>query len=392
MNIRRAMAVAATASALIIGVAPAAGATSAAHATIPAVSPHPADRGAVFVQTNDPTGNAVMVFVRGRDGRLVELHTYQTGGLGGAEPGSVVDPLASQGSLTYDPTHRLLYGVNAGSDTITVFAVHGLELRRVQVLSSGGHFPVSITQVGGLVYVLDAGGDGLISGFRVRGQRLVPIAGSRRSLGLGNPALPPFLASPSQVVLTPDGRDAIVATKTHATLVTFPLDGVGRPVGDPVVTDTGTGTVPFALTFDQADRLQVADATGGAYSYRVHSNGALQRISDFVGNGQVATCWSVSTRGFLYVANAGSATITGYRTGPTGSLSLLQPSGITATTGAGPVDLAASSDGHYLYQQATGAGQIDEFRIGADGSLTLIGSVAGLPVDDGSGPEGIAAS
>ena len=43
--------------------------------------------------------------------------------LGGILAGSVVDHLASQGSLSYDPRHALLYAVNAGSDTISVFAV-----------------------------------------------------------------------------------------------------------------------------------------------------------------------------------------------------------------------------------------------------------------------------
>jgi DNA-binding beta-propeller fold protein YncE len=351
-----------------------------------------ADRGAVFLQTNDGAGNAVIVFARGEDGRLSEVGTYPTGGRGAAQPGAVVDPLASQGSLTFDRAHRLLYAVNAGSDTITVFAVQGRRLQRMQVLPSGGHLPVSISQAGDLVYVLDAGGDGAISGFRVHGRRLQVIAGSTRGLGLGNPAEPPFLASPSQVALTPDGQQVIVATKTHATLEVFPLDRAGRPAADPVVTGTGAGTVPFALSFDPAGQLQVADATGGAYSYTVGTSGTLQPVSPFVANGQAATCWSVNAQGFLYVANAGSATITGYRVDPAGRLALLDPSGVSAHTDAGPIDLAATADGRFLYQHAAGAGAIDEFRVGADGSLTPIGTDSGLPVDDGSGPEGIAAS
>jgi hypothetical protein len=50
---------------------------------------------------------------------------YATGGRGGILAGSVVDHTASQGSLTYDPRHGLLYAVNAGSNTISVFAVRG---------------------------------------------------------------------------------------------------------------------------------------------------------------------------------------------------------------------------------------------------------------------------
>ena len=70
---------------------------------------------AVFLATNSTAGNSIGVFARGRDGRLQALHHYLTGGIGATLPGAVVDPLASQGALTYDAKNRLLYAVNAGS-------------------------------------------------------------------------------------------------------------------------------------------------------------------------------------------------------------------------------------------------------------------------------------
>jgi hypothetical protein len=94
---------------------------------------------AVFVQTD----NAVVVYDRSADGRLHRAGDYRTGGRGGVLDGSVVDQLASQGSLTYDPTNRLLYAVNAGSDMITVFGVPGDRLARRQVLPSFGGSPAS---------------------------------------------------------------------------------------------------------------------------------------------------------------------------------------------------------------------------------------------------------
>src|SRR3954452_19655947 len=112
--------------------------------------------GAVFVQTDDPTGNSVVAYDRGSDGTLTKAGTYATGGLGGVLDGSVVDHLASQGSLTYDHASHLLYAVNAGSNTVTVFDVRGDQLHRVQVVASGGTFPVSIAAHGHLVYVLNA--------------------------------------------------------------------------------------------------------------------------------------------------------------------------------------------------------------------------------------------
>src|ERR671934_2480770 len=97
---------------------------------------------AVFVQTNELGGNHVVVYDRGADGRLSLAATYATGGNGGAAaPGTESDRLASQGSLVYDAGQSLLLGVNAGSDSIYAFRVHGDRLARLDVVASGGQFP-----------------------------------------------------------------------------------------------------------------------------------------------------------------------------------------------------------------------------------------------------------
>src|SRR5215218_11047469 len=81
---------------------------------------------AVFVQTNEPAGNRIVVYDRGNDGRLTPAGSYATGGLGAhAAPGTESDTLASQGSLVYDRDQRVLIAVNAGSDTVSLFSVHG---------------------------------------------------------------------------------------------------------------------------------------------------------------------------------------------------------------------------------------------------------------------------
>jgi 6-phosphogluconolactonase (cycloisomerase 2 family) len=346
---------------------------------------------AVFVQTNDADGNTVIAYDRANDGSLHVAGHYATGGLGGSEAGAVVDPLASQGSLIYDANHQLLLVVNAGSDTFTVFAVDGSHLHRVQILGSKGHLPTSIGVSGNLVYVLDAGNDGAITGFTISGGRLHAIDHSTRSLALGNPADPNFLSSPSQVAISPDRRDVVVGTKTHGVLDVFTLKHSGVPSITPVVT-TSAGGVPFALGFDPAGRLLVAEASGGASSYSVQPDGSLTTISAHIANGQAATCWGASAKGFIYVANAGSNTITAYVENSHGELSLLGGANVAAVTDGGPVDMATSSDGRYLYQEATGAGVIDEFKVGNDGSLTKIGTVTGFTPDTGTGFEGIAAT
>jgi hypothetical protein len=59
----------------------------------------------------------VIALAQRPDGQLSQEQVVSTGGLGGAEAGA--NNLASQGSLTYDPGHHLLFAVNAGSHTIS---------------------------------------------------------------------------------------------------------------------------------------------------------------------------------------------------------------------------------------------------------------------------------
>jgi hypothetical protein len=132
-----AAAVATTAVALAV---PAAASAATGHARSTGTAAGPA----VFVQTDNIAGNQVAAYTRASGGTLSLSGTYPTGGLGGQLTGSVVDHLASQGSLQYDAAQHLLIAVNAGSNSLTVFGVHGTRLHRRQIIGSGGEFPVSI--------------------------------------------------------------------------------------------------------------------------------------------------------------------------------------------------------------------------------------------------------
>jgi hypothetical protein len=109
----------------------------------------------------------------------------------------------------------------------------------------------------------------------------------------------------------------------------------------------------------------------------------LTKVSE-VATGQVATCWVIGTGDHFYASNAGSSTLTGLREGRQGSL---QPIG-NATTGAGTVDAAITSDGKFLHTQTGATGGVDSFRINSDGSLTKTGTVT---VPNATGGEGIVA-
>jgi 6-phosphogluconolactonase (cycloisomerase 2 family) len=345
--------------------------------------------GAVFVQTNDISGNAILAYARSEAGALTPAGRYPTLGRGGTEPGAPTDPLSSQGSLTVDRRHRLLYAVNPGSDTVSVFSVRGTSLRLLQVIGSGGRFPTSVAIHQALVYVLNAGGDAAISGYRSDHGRLTPIAGSVRSLGLGNATPPFFLRSPSQIGITPDASHVLVTDKENGVVDAFALRSDGRPAFAPLT--TATGPVPFAFEFDALGRVVLADASGSANTYRVLSSGALSPTGAPVPTGQAATCWVVRARGYFYATNTASDTITGYAEAPDGQLELLHADGVSATTDAGPIDLAAAPGGRQVFELNGVAGDLGVYAVASDGTLTRIGTVHGLPAFDGlNGMEGIA--
>jgi hypothetical protein len=71
----------------------------------------------VFVQTDNPAGNTIVAYDRASDGTLSHAGNYPTGGLGGVDSGSVLDHLASEGSLVYEQRANLLYWATLLHDT-----------------------------------------------------------------------------------------------------------------------------------------------------------------------------------------------------------------------------------------------------------------------------------
>jgi DNA-binding beta-propeller fold protein YncE len=359
----------------------AAGALTAAALLAGPASAHPGAPGALFVQTDDPAGNAVVAYDRAADGGLRAAGTYATGGLGGVLAGSVVDHLASQGSLTYARDSGRLYAVNAGSDTLTAFAVAGDRLVRRQVVPSFGDFPVSVAARGRLVYVLNARDGGSVQGYLRVGDRLLAIPAWHRRLALDPAATPEFTTTPGQVTFTPDGRRLIVTTKANGNAVdVFALDRFGGPSAQPTTTVL-PGAVPFALTFDARGDVALAEAGPNAVAtFRLDPRGALTPIAQAL-TGQAATCWITAVDGRLYLSNAGSGSVSTFTAG-------LAPVGLTPTRG-GSVDSTATPDGRFLYVQTGAAGGVDGFRIAADGTLAPAGSIT---VPGAVGGEGIAAT
>lgn len=333
--------------------------------------------GDVYVLTNQSPGNAVMVFHRDADGTLGFVNSFATGGNGA---GTGADPLGSQGSLTLSGDHRLLFAVNAGSNSISAFAVSGDQLVLLNTVASGGATPVSLTVRDHLVYTLNAGGIPNISGFTIEpdSNHLVPLAGSAQNLPGG------ASAAPAQVLFSPDGGVLVVTEKGTNLIDTFTVNEDG--LAQPGVSAPSSGGTPFGFVFGHDDVAIVSDATQSALtSYKVLDGGEINLITPALANGGKAACWvSVPRNGrFAFSANSGSKTISSYTVSDDGNLALLNA--VAAATNV-PLDMTFTADSRFLYVR-NADGTISGFKLQADGSLTAVGTVGGLP----AGSQGTAA-
>ena len=332
------------------------------------------DHGAVYAMTNTPGNNAILVFSRGEDGGLTQTGMVPTGGSGTGSG------LGSQGSVVLSENQRWLFAVNAGSNEVSVFALKDGDLRLTDKVASGGVMPISLTVSKDLLYVLNAGGSGNITGFTVsRDGKLTPLAGSTQPLsngGAGNST------GPAQISFTPNGRQLVVTEKATNQILTYAVGKEG--VASAPTVHASAGTTPFGFAFSKEDTLVVTEAFGGApnaskvSSYNL-DKGNFQVISASVPTQQTAACWAVVTGNgkYAYTTNAGSSSVSGYRVSREGSLTLLNADGVTGNTGPNthPVDASLSQNNRYLYVLTTGAPTVAIFKVKEDGSLQARGSV-----------------
>jgi 6-phosphogluconolactonase (cycloisomerase 2 family) len=376
------------------------------------------------------------VFNRDAGGKLRPAGTYETGGTGS---GGFED--AANGVVLGDRTGEaapnnlieatpLLFVVNAGSNSISVFRVNPDDaangrkdaLQLVTVQPSGGEKPVSLTVNRGLLYVLHSGEvvDGeiatpncttgnlpSITGFRVSAAgQLTAIPGSTRRLS-GDPH-----SGCAQVSFSPDGRVLVVTERLaqdedptgpagdEGVIDTYVLNADGTP-GAPQVFDA-TGQGPFGFTFTKAGALLTTEqfdgpmgiGLGAAAGYTLSASGVPMPTSGSVRNGGTDTCWFVVTDTGMYgyatsFFEAGRISL--YRVGANGALALLDGTADRGAAGTGASDMALSLASDYLYQLNSFEGTINEYRVGATGGLTLVQTVHAHAPSKTAAPMGLAA-
>lgn len=319
--------------------------------------------GAVFTIDNSATGNNVWVYARALNGSLTSVGPVTTEGLG---TGSA---LASQGAVILTPNDHWLLVVDAGSSQISVFGVHGTKLNLVSKTSSEVSDPISLTVHGNLVYVLDAGGNGSIAGFRLSDAGMLSfIPGSIRPLsGAASP-------SPEQIGFNNEGNILVVTEKGTNAIDTYTVNKYG--IASAPYPQPSAGMGPYGFAFNSHDILVVSEAASDSVSsYYVSTSGKLTVISSALPTGGNAPCWLVINGYLSFVANAHGGTVSSFNVANKGQLTLINS---TAATLAIPtLDMAFAGYGQFLYIR-NGA-SITGFSVYPDGSIYTVTTVSGLP-------------
>ncbi|MCB1885354.1 MAG: hypothetical protein KDG89_15380 [Geminicoccaceae bacterium] len=423
-------------------------------------------RGAVFTMSDSAVlGNAVVAYRRLDDGALRQAGVYPTGGIGaGPAPTSTVlgspvpataDGLGSQNSLILSHDRRLLFAVNAGSDSVSCLRVNGTFrsgplLSAARTVHSGGIFPASLTwrggaDGGGVLYVLNAGKEGNITGFRV-----TPDCAMRRIQGGRSGALnaltddPPFpspapnevLTTAAQVGFTPDGTRLVVTIKgglgsgkllDGGDVAVFRILASGAIAAEPTVTHFSGVTKtagPFSFVFDAHGNLLLNHANSFTFaSYRIGDDGALAPVGKPVPisglkDGSILAfggfnCWVARRGNTVYVMTFGDlpatngglpdgpGVISGLKVADDGALGLLpvvkgRAKGVVAVlpqddrdgprprvVGNHGIDLAVVEDGGraFLYAIEPRLGQIGAWKVKPDGTLGFVGDFSRNLID-----------
>src|SRR6266540_555421 len=130
-----------------------------------------------------------------------------------------------------------------------VFAIAADGLTLIGRTPSGGTGPTSIAVRDDRVFVLNAGDEPNVTGFRLGERGLEPTGVMRALKG----------ADPAQVGFTPDGASLLVTDRANDAIVELHVDG--ERLGEPSV-HRSTGRTPYGFDFTRGGTLIVTEAAG----------------------------------------------------------------------------------------------------------------------------------
>jgi 6-phosphogluconolactonase len=363
---------------------------------------------AVYTATNNPSGNAVVVFTRAANGTLTQRKVVKTGGKGIASTPPFGFPIADgSGSIDLTPNGKLLFVVNAGDNSVSSFQITASGPKLVSHVSSHGKLPISLTASGDLLYVVNETSANIYGWKFSSTGKLTPIAGSGQKLTAVTPkgkkdkvgvtAAIGFADNGAVLAVTQRGLprtygeiDTFVVSKSGVAGASraFATPGIANPFGfsasgkQILVSNAGFVATPSGA---QPNPLDPTQFHGSAAAYNVSSSGKLTLVKNTSTNGRAA-CWLVVTKNgrWAYVSNtlsdsvpdtfSGKNSVSVMSVGAGGKMTL-HAQGTAGGMGF-PSDEALSSNDHYLYvidPFIMGApSHIDVYKVGSNGSITHV--------------------
>ncbi len=361
--------------------------------------------GGVYTATNASDGNAIAAFGRNSDGTLSFIDNFSTGGLGSTEfdGGEGLDPLISADSIIATDDNRYLLAVNAGSDTISSFAINSdFSLSLASTISSGGVGPNSIAYNNGRVFVSNIDRDGFalgdvntprgepndegnITGFTINSNGILsPIANS--TFNLDN--------RPADVGFSADGSRLIVSSITAGSAA---LPGPNAANSISVLDIAGDGTVTGLV--GSATGTQVGNAEGRNLASAIDFDTTVINGNEFVVVTEAREFSAAGAPPTLPALQSGSVSV--YQLNDDGSLTSTVQDFATGDATASPfadgnqltacwIDFGADGTTFYVSNAITSS--ISSFSLLEDGTLELIEitaaeGVSGFANGDTTGPE-----
>ncbi|HET6871341.1 MAG TPA: beta-propeller fold lactonase family protein [Solirubrobacteraceae bacterium] len=370
-----------------------------------------AGAGWVVTATNNPSGNKLWVYKRAANGKLTQSGSVSTGGKGIASQPPFGFPIVdSSGSINTTPDGKLIFVVNAGSNSVTSFRVTSSGVHRVSVASTHGKLPISVASSGNLLYVVNEISKNIYGWTFTPSGVLHPIAGSNQKLTAVTPkGKKDKVGVAAAINFTSNGKVVAVTQRglprTYGEINTFVIrpggaagpaqafatKGVANPFGFSatgkylLVSNAGLVKTPSGAMPNPADFTQF---TGTVATYKVSSSGKVSFVSNASSGGRAA-CWLIITKdGKTAVTTntlssgtpptggptSGAGAVATLSVSPNGHLHVLKQ----ANTSPGfPGDEAFSHDDKYLYVIdpsiiVPGGSHIEVYKLGKGGSLTRI--------------------
>jgi 6-phosphogluconolactonase (cycloisomerase 2 family) len=337
-------------------------------------------KGHVYTLSNQISENKVIDYRRAANGSLTLAGSFSTGGIGTG------GGLGNQGAIILGQDGGILLAVNPGSNSISSLKITGGGLNLKSIVHSGGIRPVSITQHGNIVFVLNAGGHGNISGFILgNNDKLQAIPHSTRPLSAIN-------AGAAQISFINNGKVLVITEKATNKITTYTVNEWGIPGA--MHTHTSAKPTPFGFAVGRHGNIFVSEAVGGApgasvlTSYNISNNGAITLVDGPVEAGQSAACWVVITGNekYAFTTNTANDNLSTFNVNTsTGSISVLHA--IAATTAIGPIEAALDNNSKFLYVLNSGSNNISVYAVADNGSLSSVQTLPGVP----AGATGLAA-